>query len=282
MRAELTERCRVAVVVGAVAVGAVLTVGAGVALGQEGGGQPSGQYFVIFEEHPFPAQLDVYESSSREFAAMVGEHAGEMPHYAFTVLQGEDLTFYFVAPVDNMAGLDTINREYDHFVNAMGGDDLRKKMEPNFSSIASSRQWMTFQPPGFAYRPANPRLKPEEVGFYAFELFHLTNGERDVVALVKDWIDLYKRKEIADGVDVFWGVIGTDSPLLIVSVGARDAVDYETQQQKIRGILGAEAEPLIRRTWAMTRSYEVKRAWVRRDLSIPPAPAAPAPAGAAR
>ena len=231
---------------------------------------PSVHFHVIFEEHPKPWMLDAYEASAREFAAMVGAHREEMPHFVFTTLQGEDLTIYYVAEVDDYAGIDQINREYNHLAAAMGGESFYRKMNESIAAASSLKTWVVSEGVDSGYQPANLRLKPEEEKFYAFEYFYLLTGhDAEVAQLVRDWADLYRRKGIADGFRVFRGVMGIDGPVLIVSVGARDAVDYETQQAKIRATLGADAEPLIKRTWAVTDRYEIKRAVARPDLSIP-------------
>jgi hypothetical protein len=265
MTSENAIRCLVPALVGA-----ALGFWPGAARAQDGG-VPEGRFYAIFEERPIPAMLEAYEATAKEFAAMVAAHRAEMPHYAFTTLQGEDLTYYYVTPVASHAGLDQINREYLHLSTAVGDPAFAENTRMARATTASSKQWMTFERAGFGYEPEHPRLKPEEIKFYAFEWFHLVSGGGgdEVGTLIKDWADLYRRKEIPDGFRTYFGVVGVDGPLLIVSVGARDAADYEVQQQKIRAALGADAEPLLRRTWAMTRAFEIKRATVRPELSIP-------------
>jgi hypothetical protein len=74
-----------------------------------------------------------------------------------------------------------------------------------------------------------------------------------------------------DGYRLMKLAFGHDAPLLVVSVGARDADDFAAQDAKMRKTLGAEGEALFARAFALTRRFDRRSGWVRPDLSMLPA-----------
>jgi len=64
---------------------------------------------------------------------------------------------------------------------------------------------------------------------------------------------------------------GHDAPLIVVSVGARDADDFAAQDARCARPLGAEGETLFARAFALTRKFDRRSGWLRPDLSMLPA-----------
>jgi hypothetical protein len=60
-----------------------------------------------------------------------------------------------------------------------------------------------------SYTPAQPRIKEEEVGFLHWDFFYIEPGkEKEVMALAKEYLELYKSKGISDGYNLWIGDIG--------------------------------------------------------------------------
>jgi hypothetical protein len=129
--------------------------------------------------------------------------------------------------------------------------------------------------PELSYTSATPRLKPEEAKYFHFDIYYVMPGrETDADALAKEFVALFKAKNMPNGYRLFKSEMGPDMPAIIVEVGAKDAADYYAQETSNRTTLGAEGQALFAKAFALTRRFETRSGWLRPDLSVmPPAPA---------
>jgi hypothetical protein len=84
-----------------------------------------------------------------------------------------------------------------------------------------------------------------------------------------EYVKLFKAKGVKIGYNVYKVVMGAEMPAYIVSVGAADAADYQAENAKLPGLVGAELQSLSARTAALTRRFETREALARPDLSVP-------------
>ncbi|HEX7186210.1 MAG TPA: hypothetical protein VF756_30575 [Thermoanaerobaculia bacterium] len=128
--------------------------------------------------------------------------------------------------------------------------------------------------PSLSYTPANPRLKPEEMSYFHYDLYYVQPGrEAEADAVAREFVELFRKKGIPDGYRLFKVLMGAEMPMLAVMVGAKDAADYQVQDAKTRQILGQEGMTLFQRAFTLSRRFESHNGWWRADLSLPPAPA---------
>jgi len=244
---------------------ALLSLSASVALAQE----PKPQHFVLHQELAKPSQVAEYEATSKEFVAMVKKHKAVMPHFSFDCIQSPDFTYAYVAPIKSMADMDAINAEFGALAKAAGAAfaDLNKRGGATTEYIKES---IVVSAPELSYTPAQPRLKPEEMPYRHYDLYYLRPGtEPEADALGAEFVKLFKAKDIPDGYTLFKVVMGPEMPLWVVSVGARDAADYETTNAKLQTTLGAEGQALFARAFKLSRRFETREGRVRPDLSVP-------------
>ena len=130
--------------------------------------------------------------------------------------------------------------------------------------------------PELSYRPAAPRLKPEEalyakLAFYAIEPGH----EEEADAIARDYAALYKAKGITSGYQLFKAVMAPAMPMIIVRIPAKDPADWYAADQKAQEQTGAEGQALAARAMAITRHYDMRESWRRPDLDLAPMAAKP-------
>lgn len=228
---------------------------------------PKGQLWMVHQEVVKPAMVAQFEATSKEFVAMVKQHQAAAPHFKFVCLQGEDMRFTYAVPIDNMAGVDAINGEFGALVQA-GGAKFMEVLTRGNAAIESVGEWIVREDPEGSYMPASPRLKADEVGYYAYDFYYLWPGkEEEAKAIAKEFAQLYKSKNIADGYRIFWTVMGPDMPMLFAEIGAKDAADLAQMEAATQKALGAEGQALFAKANQITRRFERQRAWLRPDLS---------------
>ena len=113
-------------------IAAVVSLGAAVAVlaPTTGGTQtPAPQYFVLHQERAKPSMIKEYESTTKEFVALVKANKVKMPHFSFNAFASPDFLYSFVAPIPNMAGMDAINGDFGALAQAAGPafSDLNKR-----------------------------------------------------------------------------------------------------------------------------------------------------------
>jgi hypothetical protein len=244
----------------------LLGLGAALAPAQE---PPRPQYFVLHQELAKPSKVREYEAAAKEFVALVKKHKALMPHFSFDAFVSPDFTYAYVAPLKSMADMDAINAEFGALAQAAGAGflELNKRSGEATEYI---RESVVAPAPELSYVPATPRLRPEEMPYRHFDLYYLRPGtEPEADALAAEFLKLCKAKGVADGYTLLKVVMGPEMPLYVVSVGARDAADFQAQNARLRAALGPEGDALFARAFALTRRFETREGVFRPDLSVP-------------
>jgi hypothetical protein len=231
-------------------------------------------FFVLHQEMAKPSMLKQYEEVNKEFIATVQKHHAHSPAFSFTTVAGDDYVYTYVTPIRSFTDLESIYNGFAALAKAEGEAKWGDLMRRGGDAMEYVRESIVMEDPGLSYTPEKPRLKPEEQAYLHVDLYYLKPGyEADADALAKEFAALYRQKRISDGYRLFKVVLGPEMPLLIVTVGAKDPVDYAAADKANRDLLGAEGQALFQRAFAFTRRFEQHGGWVRPDLSLEPAAA---------
>ena len=174
---------------GVVSLGAALALLAPVAAGAQ---TPGGQYFVVHQEVARPSMVKEYESTSKEFVAMVKANKAKMPHFSFNCLASPDFTYTFVAPIPNMAGMDAINADFGALAQAAGASfaDLNKRSGTATEYI---KEWVIQLVPELSYSPAEPRAGAAR--YFHYGIYYVMPGrEMEAEAVGAEYVKLFKAK----------------------------------------------------------------------------------------
>ena len=245
---------------------AVLTVAALPVAAQQPQQAP---YLVLHQEIAKPSMIAQYEASTKEFIALVKANKDKMPHFAVTCLMSPNLTYTYILSMPTLATMDAVNAEFGALAQSAGAAflDLNKRGGEATDHIRESIVQLA---PELSYRPAQPRLKPEEARYHHYDLYYVMPGrEPEADQLGADYAKLYKAKNIGTGYNLYKTVMGPDMPVYVAAVNARDAADFEAERAKVEAALGAEGQALNQRAMSLTRRFEQQEAVLRPDLSIP-------------
>lgn len=243
-----------------------LLAGAPLALGQ----QQAPAYFVVHQEVAKPTMVAQYEATSKEFVALVKAHKDKMPHFRFNAYVSPDFTYTYVVAMPNIATMDAINAEFGALAQAAGASfmDINRR---GGAATDHVRESIVALAPELSYRPAQPRLKPEEIRYVHYDFYYVLPGrEPDADALSADYLKLFRDKGIANGYNVYKTVMGPEMPLYVVAIGAKDAGDFHAENAKTQAQLGAEGQTLAGRAMGLTRRFDQRSAVPRPDLSVLP------------
>lgn len=227
--------------------------------------------FVLHQEIVKPSMVPQYEQTTKEFLALVQQHRDASPAFSFTTFAGHDYVYSYVGPIQSFATIDAINAGFQALAEASGPrwPDVMKR---NGEAIDSIRESVLMEDPSLSYAPDKPRLKDDEARFFHFDLYYVQPGrEPEAEALARELVELFRKKGVTSPYRLFKVVMGPETPLLTVVIPARDPADYAAQDAAGRDLLGAEGQALFQRAFALSRRFEQHDAWIRPDLSLPPA-----------
>ncbi len=240
---------------------------------------PKPELYLIHEEVVKPSAMAVYEAVSKDFIAALAEKKVSSPALTFHGYMAPDFHYLYIVPLANFAALDSSQAEWDKAKAAVGADRWRDMERRAGETMVSYNEIITMRRPDLSYVPANPRLKQEEMRYTRVFFYYLIPGkETEVESIAKDYLALFRQKNIPDPYSIFMGVFGNDLPLLVVTAPAKSAADFAAQDERNNATLGAAVRPLEQRAMAVTRRYEQRESFFRPDLSYP----APAPPAAAK
>ena len=244
----------------AVLVGLLLGLWASAVTAQEAS---QGQLLRILTVKVDPSKISEYEAAVEDLFAELTKKEFAFPISASV---GADLVYGFVTPMENFAALDKMQEELSQVLEA------NPQILERLSEASESRTyWMVQERPDLSYVPENPRLQPDEIGLIHLDRYYLRPGtEAEAEAISKEWVNLYRRKYVSDGFRVNVAVTGAELPIFTVATPAKDALDYQTQAQKIEELLGEEAQALMERSLSIIRRLEPLDITLRPDLSYQP------------
>ncbi|HET9766034.1 MAG TPA: hypothetical protein VFS60_04260 [Thermoanaerobaculia bacterium] len=231
------------------------------------------QMFIVHVEHAVPSRLADYEATTKEFISLVQANRSALPNFAFTALQGEDLSYNFITPIRSFADADGILAGFDALAKAVGAEKFGDYMRRSGATFTSTDENAFMEVAGGSYWPAGAAVTPQNAGYYQLDFYYVKPGYEDAAGEVAaSWKKLFENGKVPYGYSVFRLALGSDGPLWVVSTPAKDAANLAEINAAAAKAIGAEAwQAQVAKTLAICRGFDSKRYTVRRDLSLPPA-----------
>ena len=228
--------------------------------------------FIVHREHALPDKLADYEATTKEFIALVQANRSAMPTFAFTALQGEDLSYNFITPIQNLAAADTLLASFEALAMAAGPEKFGDVMRRGGATFTSADDNAFLEVAEGTYWPAGGAVTPQNAGYYQLDFYYVKPGFEDAAAgIAASWRKLFADAKVPYGYSVHKLVLGNDGPLWVVSTPAKDAANLaEINAASVKAIGAAAWQAQVAKTLAICRGFDSKRYTVRRDLSLPP------------
>jgi len=223
-----------------------------------------GQFVGVIQIHVKPSMTAQYEAARKD---RIAEYAKHKVSYGHTESRGENLIYRRVVPLDNWADLDRRSAEFARIRPSLD-PSIRRRLNEAIDHLS---YWTFRTRPDLAYTPDNPRLSPEEVGFHHYVFLYLRRGTgSEFDETLKKLLDLRKKHLPGDAIVVAQAVSGSDVPMLLVRIAAKDVADYYAQNQRLQSAAGAEQQRLIEQLRQSYRKLETSNNTVLPELSYQP------------
>ncbi|HYS53852.1 MAG TPA: hypothetical protein VER58_08855 [Thermoanaerobaculia bacterium] len=229
---------------------------------------PKPDLFLIHEEIVKPGAVMAYEAASKDFIAALAEKKLMSSALNWNAYMRDDFHYYYIFSIANLAALDSSQIEWDKAKAAIGADRWAALERRGADATVSYNEFVTMRRPDLSYVPANPRLKAEEQKFVRLDFYYLVPGKQaEAEAIAKDYIALFKAKNITEPFTIYMDVTGNDLPLLVAGIPAKSASDQSAAEERVNSILGSDVLPLQARAMAITRRFDRRTVVYRPDLS---------------
>lgn len=216
-------------------------------------------------------EIVVKPSMALKFEAALKKEIELGPLYPWMAYSTDDYYYYFTTPIENYAGIDSLFKMDAEWMAKLG--DKFPEMIKSFAGTYEYYRFGVYRSlPELSYVPKKARLKPEETKFLYWGFGYVERGkEQEFENVFKEWVDLYKDKNISMEFSTFALEMGAEMPLYFWNVSGKSAAEFFTEDEKASKKIGEEKiKEMGEKTQACLRKSEYKTGKPRPDLSVIP------------
>ncbi len=216
-------------------------------------------------------EIVVKPSMVMKFETMLKKEIEMGPPYPWNAYSTDDFHYYFATPIEDYAGIDKLFKMEADWIAKLG-----EKFQEMIKGFAGTYEYYRFGVyrtlPELSYVPKKPRLKPEETKFIYWGFAYVEVGQEQVFESVfKEWVELYKSKNIAMEFGTAVLEMGGEMPFYFWNTSGKSAAEFYSEDEKATKKIGEEKTmELVNKTFACLRKYEFKTGRPRPDLSVMP------------
>ena len=220
----------------------------------------------FFEEFIIkPSMIGEFEKVQKEWIVSATEHKYPYPWYLYNT---DDLHYYSIAPLENYAGMDNIDKAWGEHKRKMGEDKWQAIMKDYFGTFQYYSSSFIMHRPDLSYTPVNPRLNQKEKKFVYINFFYIQPGrEAEFERVLKEGVTFYKHINFPFAFDVYVGEAGAEMPMYIYLSKAENAANFHAEHDEAFKLNTEEAMKLRHKTFVTIRKIDVKTGMFRPDLS---------------
>lgn len=227
------------------------------------------QLLLIHEDYVYPDKMMAYEKVSKALANAFAEHNIPTGYMAAST---EDLRYVYITPVENYGGIDGLNATWEMLAEKMGEDTFKKMMSGFEGTYPEHRDYLLRLRNDLSYNPAHAMEPDTDKHFRHWITLYVKPGmEEEMQDVMKEWKAMYKKHTFDTGYRVYQGEIGSDTPMMMISMGAKDAADFYTASAMRQEKMGQDGYQLWLKGLSMLRDVDVANGRMRPDLGYQPA-----------
>lgn len=229
--------------------------------------EPKSQLFFIHYDQVIPGMVDKYEEAAKGIVAKLSEN--NMTELKYTVAMTNDLNYLYVYELENMADLD--KNPWQDLEKKIGKEAMDAMWQPYDNTYTMHKNYLIRLWPDLSYTPETSNEQMAEMNFRHWDFYYVDPDKGDEAReIAKQWLELYKSKNITTGYRLYTGDIGTEVPVYVAVQWAKSPAEFYAQNAKNEELLGEEGQALLDKTMAITHKFEQKDGWIRPDLSYMP------------
>lgn len=253
----------------------LLALGGSAVAGEEQHETGTPQLFSIYNDIVKPSHREQYEAAMRHMISEFTAYQLDPEKIHWKAISGPEIGYLYVMPIERFADLDQAHANWMEALDIIGKENFEEILAPAMEAMERVEAFQVMRMPEHSYVPEHPRLQKEDIGYvhYIF-LYGLPGKEQELEAIADEFVELYRDKGIDTGWSFYKSLTGSDLPLYVVAHGAKDEADYYANRERLKKLIGEEAEKIGKKVGATIRRMEFKDGYPRPDLSYPQPPEA--------
>jgi hypothetical protein len=223
------------------------------------------QLYYVYDFVAKPAMVAKFEASVK----LRIELGSPTPWSAFST---DDFHYYFLTPIQNYAGIDSMDKVDNEWAGKIGKEKLDSLMKSTEGTFEYLKAGVIRFLPELSYAPKVPSAEPEEGNFMYWGFANVEFGKgKEFRDILKQWVALYDSNKVPMGWNTFVGVVGVEVPLYILANRGKSPAQYWAEDEKAMKTIGeTKVTELYKKTMALCRKFESKTGWARPELSNKP------------
>jgi hypothetical protein len=225
------------------------------------------QLYWVLDEVVKPSMQEEYYEAGKKWAALLTKH--EFP-YPFNAIWTGDNHVMWSVPIESYADIDKIQAAVGK-IKEKSPDDYKAMEDAFIGTYESARSCVFSLDYKHSMIAEDAESKSEEENFIFYDIYYFEPGtEVEFNKLFDEMIALARDKGIVQSWYAFWGMMGTDNPVLWTAASAKNAAAFYEENAKMWKVLGEEAGKIYQKMMKYVTKQEQKTAWVQKELSYTP------------
>jgi hypothetical protein len=214
-----------------------------------------------------PSMTAEYEATVKEALGLLKQH--NIQSAGMIVLATNDSKYHFISPVKNLGD---VNYKVWSDLSEKAGQEvvtnLFNKMDQCYDNerdyVLTLRKELTYMPDGITQTPQGQNYRKNY-------LFYVAPGNRATVnEKFKAVKEIYEKKGAKEYYRVYKSGFGADGEHYLVSIAAKDAMDYSKIEAETMELIGDEGKKALDELFGSSLKYTVLEGYMRPDLGYIP------------
>jgi len=226
------------------------------------------QLFLVIDEVVKPSMKGEYYEAGKKWIAFMKEH--EFP-YLINAFWTGDNHVYWSMQIQNYADIDKM-MEWSNKIIAKSPDDYKAVQDAFKGTYETARMCVYALDYKHSMLAEQEEGESEEENFVFFDIYYFEPGhDAEINKLFEEYEAFMADKEIIQSWYAYWGMMGTDNPVLVSAATAKNAREFYEENAKAWSALGKEAGQIKKKMMKFVSKQEQKTAWLQKELSYMPA-----------
>ena len=225
------------------------------------------QMFWVIDEVVKPSMANEYYEAGKKWAAFLKKYEYPAP---FNVYWTDDNHVWWVTPISSFGDIDKHEEAFKK-LREKSPEEFQEVYEAFTGTFESARQSIYALDLKYSMIAEDAQSKAAEANFVFFDIYYFEPGKE--AELEKIWDEMnafWEDKEIVQSWHMYWGVMGTDNPVLYMAASAKNAIEFWEENAKMWEALGKEAGKIKQKMMKYVTKEEMKMAWIQKELSYAP------------
>jgi hypothetical protein len=199
-----------------------------------------------------PSKINEFISTVKEIRAIFVKY--KLPYTCY-VHCSQTFQYLFCWRVQNFSDIENFFKTVKGIIGKYGDEKWLALWQRQGATTEYRNVYVLNFTPALSFSPED--IQNQHI-WYMQHWYVQPEHEKEFREICKEWVDLYERKNIPVGYDIYEGSIGTDIPVYSVLFRGVSLIDILSKFKKVGDLGGEEAKVLRKKMESFTRKMETE------------------------